>query len=441
MPSTLPVCEQPKDSKNANANTYANQGVGDEVTQPSKHGKPPSEPMGFLERMKLSLGAETYETALQNLKLTPSTGEVVEHELDLILQRIIDDGFALTFLRGQGESTARNQRILLYLYAKNYFGYNEGRRLQEIVDFLVDDSLCQERLMRIIECDGDVPLETPQVFCDGWTSLLEKSGYMGEGMDRTRARCIFDCHKLTMYFRIQIHKGPSCFMQAAAVCFCYLLQIGTADVTQKIIDLGKFLRACLPDERFSSYAYTGSGGSASAVLFQIIHVKGTHTMDSKYIADQLIGQTDKSPRIWRYLKEHGPALVTGFRVDAAFSGRQTINSLSEEALPSFSGPVMPVNQGGNTSCYHAMVLVGMKRRKRATSDEPIEWIMVLQNWWKTMQYVEVTAEYLVSSGTQLLWVTERQTKMPEYFPVCDAIVAETHVDGSDSKNGALSCFE
>jgi hypothetical protein len=71
--------------------------------------------------------------------------------------------------------------------------------------------------------------------------------------------------------------------------------------------------------------------------------------------------------------------------------------------------------------YHAMVLVGMRRVDH-------KWRLLLQNWGYEMQFVEVSAEYFGSSGASLVWLREKQAKIPDKVPILCSVHAETFTE-------------
>ena len=72
-----------------------------------------------------------------------------------------------------------------------------------------------------------------------------------------------------------------------------------------------------------------------------------------------------------------------------------------------------------------MVLVALRREKN-------QWILLLQNWWDRMQFVEVTEEYFLSSEAVLVWAVDPQV---DFGISGSAIIAERYaescVDGYD----------
>ena len=61
-----------------------------------------------------------------------------------------------------------------------------------------------------------------------------------------------------------------------------------------------------------------------------------------------------------------------------------------------------------------------------------EWKLLLQNWWPNLQLVEVTPEYMASSGCYLVFVTKTLRSIPSKFDRCDHEYAEAYIPGTDS---------
>lgn len=76
---------------------------------------------------------------------------------------------------------------------------------------------------------------------------------------------------------------------------------------------------------------------------------------------------------------------------------------------------------------HAMILVGYRQ------DENYGYVFLLRNWWKNMEYVEVSAHYMARAMAQIHFVTEALAKIPNHFPVLDAAATEANYGGGGDK--------
>jgi len=91
--------------------------------------------------------------------------------------------------------------------------------------------------------------------------------------------------------------------------------------------------------------------------------------------------------------EFYPALVTNFAVTTVFKAR---------GMHSYSG--MPNGEEDEYEKTHAMLLIGMRK----TNDG--KYFLLLQNWWESKPFVEVSSEYLAYCGGKIHFVD------PEIIP-------------------------
>jgi len=73
---------------------------------------------------------------------------------------------------------------------------------------------------------------------------------------------------------------------------------------------------------------------------------------------------------------------------------------------------------------HAMILVGYR------IDDKCGYVFQIQNWWKEMEYLEVSALYMARARAQIHFVMEPLTEIPEDLPIMDAVATEAN-DGTD----------
>ncbi|GKZ00818.1 hypothetical protein MPSEU_001033500 [Mayamaea pseudoterrestris] len=370
-----------------------------------------------IARMMAFFRGESLDEAFSKLKVAP-TSRPTSRRLapqDLV-ERIFDDGFSDAYLN-DGES----MRILLFLYAREYFANDEHRRKRELTIFLDSRTTGHQRLMRVIEFKHDT------VLSDGafqeWMDILTAKGYLGNDL-HAGVKMIFELFKLQIVFRRQL--SGNCFLQAAAVMHCYLLQMGTKRF-DGIMDLTRYVRQEYDDVQLSAYTLDDKGGTSVRNLKELLLPRSAIIIMDFVDADyDLVKEFVELPATLRHLETYGPALVSNFKCDPDFMEYGNNQRGQELVLPLFDGQQDESKQlkGG-----HAMVLVAMKP-VGPLGDR--HWILLLQNWWERMQFVEITAEYFVSSQASLIWAMILPTEMPSTLPVTKALYAETHVDGCDS---------
>ena len=125
--------------------------------------------------------------------------------------------------------------------------------------------------------------------------------------------------------------------------------------------------------------------------------------------------------LFEQLELYGPGLIHYFAIEENFKNASGVDGDGNVHLECFGGTfAMTENME-----RHAMVLVGMRKVDG-------EWKLLLQNWWPNLQLVEVTPEYMASSGCYLVFVTKTLLSIPSEFGRCDHEYAEAYIPGTDS---------
>jgi hypothetical protein len=189
-------------------------------------------------------------------------------------------------------------------------------------------------------------------------------------------------------------------MHALVVVQHYLVSMRTK-LDAGMIDMAAMMRDTWCGEELTRHIFDTRGGNARTMLEHIL-VEGSVTT-SQVSWDRFRG----------HLKKFGPALVTTFKVhdDFYFNTRQGI----------FDGVVRGAFKG-----HHAMALIGAR-----TDEKGKRWFL-LQNWWRNLQFVEVSESYLESSGATVCFVKTPQPHIPTSFPQCNAAYGESDFDKEES---------
>eukprot|EP00039_Didymoeca_costata_P025900 m.14497 g.14497 ORF g.14497 m.14497 type:complete len:110 (-) comp5110_c0_seq2:152-481(-) len=87
--------------------------------------------------------------------------------------------------------------------------------------------------------------------------------------------------------------------------------------------------------------------------------------------------------------------------------------------------IMVLKPSGEVQGIHAMVLIGARKSEG-------KHYFLLQNWWKTKQFVEVDEEYLEYSQATVYFIKTPQTAIPSKLPVNSGHFFETAVDKPES---------
>ena len=188
----------------------------------------------------------------------------------------------------------------------------------------------------------------------------------------------------------QRQQQPSglCYLHAPEVLQHYLVSQHQPGVG--MIDMTKMIRRLYSARKLERHIFDDEGGYSVGVLKWIL-VANSVTFSSGF--DQ----------ITQNLQRYGPGLVDGFEVFSDFY---------HSALHSFDGA-----PHGDFIGHHAMVLIGSR-----TDANGKQWFL-LQNWWKTSQFVEVTEAYLRASSATVHFVVTPQKTIPNKFPTYDNVFA------------------
>jgi hypothetical protein len=182
-----------------------------------------------------------------------------------------------------------------------------------------------------------------------------------------------------------------------------------------MMNLAKQVRNAFTSNDLSKYIVEDGGGSSLEVLTSIL--QDSATLTTVFVASKMEADlSSDEPKLLRYLKAHGPALVARYQVDEKFGNMKP----SLDVIPYLSHTIIQNDKDGR----HSMILVGMRRVED-------KWRLLLQNWWPGMQFIEVSSDTIVSSSAMLYFSIEKQTIINDTIPTLMDKQAETFVGGRD----------
>ena len=183
-----------------------------------------------------------------------------------------------------------------------------------------------------------------------------------------------------------------CYMSAPIVLQHYLVALHQPDVG--MIDMRTLVLQTFSAAELKQYLVEDDGGASEEVLRSILEEGSVVTLTQP-------GQYEASLRLY------GSGLVTNFMVDDHAAESRSFDGRPE----------------GRIVGLHAMVLIGT-RRDAGTAKL---WLL-LQNWWRHSQFVEVSEEYLSNCGAAVYFVETPQSKIPERFPTQGQLSGLSDVD-------------
>jgi hypothetical protein len=215
-----------------------------------------------------------------------------------------------------------------------------------------------------------------------------------------------------------------CYMHAPVVLQHYLVSIYNSrhnfENNLKMIDVALFIAKHWKGQPLLRYLLGGEdskGGGSIEFLKQINYHIEDFSYEPFIILDPIHFRSkvdEKCEYLMTRLIEV-PMLVSNFEVDENFA-RGGISFLDQRILAS---------KTEKPNGRHAMLLIGIRR------DQKYGWVFLLQNWWKTRFFIEVSAKYMSLSGAFIVEIYSEIPDIPKDFPVVYASYVETSADMSE----------
>jgi len=196
-----------------------------------------------------------------------------------------------------------------------------------------------------------------------------------------------------------------CYIHGPDMLQHYLVSMNTAK-SAGMIDISRLIHDTFSAQQLEDHIFKDHGGSSETML--------------RYILEPGSIVSSRIDDIEKRLREFGPLLVSRFTVHSDFT---------KGNIHMHHGKPVHINaqhQFGGKG-LHAMILIG------ARTDQKGKKLFLLQNWWKSKQFIEVDEEYLKHSFPTLYYVETPQRSIPDKFPVDFAKFAENeNLDKAES---------
>jgi hypothetical protein len=187
-----------------------------------------------------------------------------------------------------------------------------------------------------------------------------------------------------------------CYINAPEILQYYLVAMNKRPNETGVIDTLMMIRKCWDSKRLEEHIFQDTGGSSVNLLREILEPNSLVTPTSKFET---------------HFKKYGPLLVSGFVVHEDFLE----NKNSYDGAPQ-----------GDVVGTHAMIIIGTRR-----DTENRLWFLV-QNWWDSKQFVQISKSYLVNCRAVCYVVKTKQNSIPSEFPTHLYTYAESeHLDKSE----------
>jgi hypothetical protein len=265
------------------------------------------------------------------------------------------------------------------------------------------------RFNRLIAGDFIGPAPQGLTFREAWAKFEEK---VPAWRDKSSSYIFWDDHAHIEGLQvIRIQNSGLCYIHAPVVLQHYLVSINSGGTNHEMIDISKFVRATFGFSSIFNDIVFDHGGYS----LQILHTISGHGDDLRTTSPLTLfepswpaHQVAVDTIVHQLRSRKAPALVSNFMV-----------------LPSFGTLEVPsyTEFHGHSENLHAMVLVGYR-----TDPVTGQVFFLLQNWWKSMPFVEVSSAYFASAGAAITFVNSQLTSIPTKFPTIVSSYAETNAD-------------
>ena len=196
----------------------------------------------------------------------------------------------------------------------------------------------------------------------------------------------------SMISRVQL--TGLCFLHAPLVALHYAINLIASESNNATVDITTALRHNFDDGILGSYLFADKGWWTQDIIEKVFEPDpGAPIPRVLDFSIQFPSSSAQSGRDYSSLHSnlvnYGVGIITTFDVDVAFWNA---------SATSFSGTVLTKFIGG-----HSMVLIGVR------FDEKVgQYYLLLQNWWNTLQIVEVRQDYASVNHAHLCFVETPQ---------------------------------
>jgi hypothetical protein len=169
-----------------------------------------------------------------------------------------------------------------------------------------------------------------------------------------------------------------CYVHAPIILISYIRQVKGQGL--KMINMMKWMLSAKLTSDLSRHIFKNKGGSSLNILERLLGSPNA-TISKRW------SEIDEAT-----LRRYGPALVSQFHIHPGFKEKDKFR-YGDKDIPHRSLP-------SKNSSKHAMILVGV-----GSLPDSNEKAFLLQNWWKSKQFLECSQRYLESCGAIPIFVT------------------------------------
>ena len=278
-----------------------------------------------------------------------------------------------------------------------------------------EDRLRAQRALRLLQGDvvhkeGEdsgshgVKLETAfDAFCKEHPAWGDASQSFVFFRDHAKVKALSDDARAKLKVtRIQPSGGLS-YTHAPAVLQHNLVTLHSGGEHTEMLNVAKFIVKFFEADKIYDHVVHNEGSPSEAFLEKITQLEPwSRDLESHFFCkwdDDSLSQ-QMAQIVAKKLEEYGTGLVAEFKVEPAFRDSEHV---------SFKGEARQEPIG-----LHAMTLVGHRKERG-------QHLFLLQNWWRSRQFIEVSADYLAAARAVVTFMKKDVTEIPKEFPTDDNV--------------------
>jgi hypothetical protein len=246
-----------------------------------------------LDRSIMTPGQTTLARRCVELGMSPpKRRDQTIAEMDDVLERIKADCFQFE----NDNNDHDNEKILMFLYGRDFFRRNTVKRMHNVTAMLDPQQGAHNRIKQLLHLNADLYNEKDCAYFEDfrkrskfWCNIAMNYGFKKnhEGGTGHASGCnIFSLKGSIFLQRVQL--SSHCFLHASVVVQSYSLR---GSVVQAV-DICKYARNVLSCEELAKYIVDNDGGSSEQVLRDVLKEKGITVVEGSNMFDHAVDMFD-----------------------------------------------------------------------------------------------------------------------------------------------------
>ena len=321
--------------------------------------------------------------------------------------------------------TSDQRLCLLFLYLKQAHTHVRPRTAAILmvrnIIFKLDSAVegdgdsvhkAHERLLRLATRRGDLTKESVPEDVHSFADFCEAVRVWGTVNPEV---VVFHRDRVPNCEAVRRQLLGTCYMHGSNVVLHYVVCKHSGQTSHTMVDLVRYMQKYVAGEKLWEHISGNKGGNSVRFMGDLAKAP---VISYSAAALEL---PDADNIVVGLLEKHGPALIAGFKTYPARNGHPKFGEedVCIERVDDFDEDA---DKG------HAMAIVGWRKE---TVGDRVQYRYLVQNWWQTRQYFEVTLAYLSSRQAHLAWIAKNISEIPTEYDVTTTLYSENDLEMED----------